>query len=220
MMTPASISTSNTSKKIRDLLQHIDRDQLVLPEIQRDFVWTKKAVKLLFDSLYRGLPIGHMLIWKATTEVNPRDWARRRVRRRPGQIANFYGYLLDGQQRMTALSRVRDDDEDYALMFYAYPDREKEGWQPEPFYWRGKNEEPDPWCVPVSEILSDGFSVTERLGTIKKDEQFKPQHEEAVRAQSAIDRFTSNTYDLVIEGESYRPRLKPRLTKEGKERSR
>jgi DNA replication protein DnaC len=32
-----------------------------------------------------------------------------------------------------------------------------------------------------------------------------------IRAQSAIDRFTSNAYDLIIEGESYRPRLKPRL---------
>jgi DNA replication protein DnaC len=33
-----------------------------------------------------------------------------------------------------------------------------------------------------------------------------------VRAQSAIDRFTSNSYDLVIDGESYRHRLKPRLS--------
>jgi DNA replication protein DnaC len=32
-----------------------------------------------------------------------------------------------------------------------------------------------------------------------------------IRAQSAIDRFTGNSYDLVIEGESYRPRLKPKF---------
>ena len=32
-----------------------------------------------------------------------------------------------------------------------------------------------------------------------------------MRAQRAIDRLTGNAYDLLVEGESYRQRLKPRV---------
>ncbi len=171
-------TTTNTSKTIGQLLEHIDKDELILPEIQREFVWTKKAIKLLFDSLYRGLPIGHMLIWKATTAVKARPVHGRHAPK-GAPISTFYGYLLDGQQRLTAIRNVRDGNENYPLMFYAYPDRESEG--NEAFYWRGKNEEPDPWCIPLSEVLDERFNLTERLNAIKKDEYFKPKHEEDIR---------------------------------------
>jgi len=39
--------------------------------------------------------------------------------------------------------------------------------------------------------------------------------DDALLAQSALDRFRNNAYDLVIDGESYRSRLKPDITKDG-----
>jgi len=35
--------------------------------------------------------------------------------------------------------------------------------------------------------------------------------DDTLLAQSAVDRFMNNALDLIIEGESYRPRLKPQL---------
>ena len=35
--------------------------------------------------------------------------------------------------------------------------------------------------------------------------------DDVLLAQSAVDRFKNSAYDFVIEGESYRPRLKPKL---------
>ena len=52
------------SKSLKTMLELMDSGELALPEIQRDFVWNRNNVLLLFDSLYRGLPIGYMLAGK------------------------------------------------------------------------------------------------------------------------------------------------------------
>jgi hypothetical protein len=175
-------SVSNVTKPIGKLLEMVDRGQLVLPEIQRDFVWSRGAIKLLLDSMYQGLPIGHMLVWKARTTVATKSFDRRKLKRGM-HLDGFYGYLLDGQQRLTALAHLRDNDEAYPLMFNLWPKRADDN--EEPLYWRGKNEEDNPWWMPVSEVLSPDFSPTGRLSLLKADPDFRPEHEEVVREDLA-----------------------------------
>ena len=51
-------------KSIGDLIKEIQKQQLILPEFQRGYVWTRPAVRSFVTSLYRGYPTGSFLIWK------------------------------------------------------------------------------------------------------------------------------------------------------------
>jgi len=85
-----------------------------------------------------------------------------------------------------------------------------------------------PDLLVIDDFCLDGMDATEsrdaydilterhRAGSIiitsnRGPDEWLATFADPVRAQSAIDRFTSNSYDLVIEGESYRSRLKPRF---------
>ena len=62
------------STSVMALLNKIHNDRaLVLPDIQRDFVWNRDQIRLLFDSLMKGYPFGSLLIW----ETRYRDIAYR-----------------------------------------------------------------------------------------------------------------------------------------------
>lgn len=167
------------NKPLNWLLERIDKGELLLPEIQRDFVWTKRSVMLLFDSLFRGLPVGHMLVWKAKKHVHHKDF--RRKRQIGAAIQDFYGYLLDGQQRLTALGRVRDADEDYRLVFYAWPKRDEDE-SGNTFEWQKGWNERDPWCVDVADVLQGRFDRLRFLRDIKKDEDYDPALESQIDA--------------------------------------
>jgi DNA replication protein DnaC len=71
------------------------------------------------------------------------------------------------------------------------------------------------------EILIERYRVGSMVVTSNRGpDEWLATFADPVRAQSAIDRFTSNAYDLVIEGASYRPRLKPRVARDRQERTR
>jgi hypothetical protein len=83
------------------LLHYIDTGDIGLPDIQRPFVWSATKVRDLFDSMYRGFPVGYLLFW-ANAEVNGAraigtDDKAHKVPRL---------LIIDGQQRLTSLYAV------------------------------------------------------------------------------------------------------------------
>jgi hypothetical protein len=99
---------------IRKAIEHIRRNEFVLPAIQREFVWDTDQICKLFDSLMRGYPIGSFLFWKVDKEHCQEytfygflsDFHERDNRHnRPVDLTGNPGItaILDGQQRLTSL---------------------------------------------------------------------------------------------------------------------
>lgn len=81
---------------ISTILDHIDSGHMALPEFQRGYVWNREQVRGLFESLYRGHPVGSLLVW--VTDASTAQY------RGEGDVApGVVKLLLDGQQRMTSL---------------------------------------------------------------------------------------------------------------------
>ena len=83
--------------KIGELLTSIQNRDLVLPEFQREYVWTLDQAKQLMVSLSRGYPVGGILLWK--TDNPP---ALKNIDTLPEKLGTIQ-VLLDGQQRLTTL---------------------------------------------------------------------------------------------------------------------
>ena len=83
--------------KIGELLDSIRKQDLVLPEFQREYVWTLDQAKQLMVSLARGYPVGGILLWKTD---NPPEL--KNIVALPEKLGTVQ-VLLDGQQRLTTL---------------------------------------------------------------------------------------------------------------------
>lgn len=81
------------NSSVESILAWIKQGEIAIPEIQRPFVWDATKVRDLIDSLYKGYPVGYIITWK-----NPD------VKLKDGSIATGKKVLIDGQQRITALT--------------------------------------------------------------------------------------------------------------------
>ena len=78
---------------IETLLAWVKSGEIAIPEIQRPFVWDSSKVRDLLDSLYQGYPVGYVIAWR-----NPN------IRLKDGSLSEGKKILIDGQQRVTALT--------------------------------------------------------------------------------------------------------------------
>lgn len=46
------------------LIDDIEMGEIGLPDIQRPFVWKNSKIRDLFDSMFRGYPVGYLLFWE------------------------------------------------------------------------------------------------------------------------------------------------------------
>ncbi len=83
------------------LVERIVAGKIRVPRFQRGFVWKQQDLHALLDSVFRGFPIGSVLVWDTDMEIATVS------RVGPVQVgpapAGTVGYLLDGQQRLSTL---------------------------------------------------------------------------------------------------------------------
>jgi hypothetical protein len=86
---------------IEDLLTEIKNGELRVPDFQRPFVWKPEDMLSLFESIYKGYPIGSFLFWETDMEIKCQDKVGPIPM--PNLTIERIDYILDGHQRLATL---------------------------------------------------------------------------------------------------------------------
>lgn len=84
------------SWQVEQLISGVQQGSISLPDLQRPFVWPARKVRDLFDSMYRGYPVGTLMFWDVAEEDSSRSISG------ASDITAAH-QIVDGQQRLTSL---------------------------------------------------------------------------------------------------------------------
>lgn len=95
-----TIRKEHRSILLSTLITEVQTGSIRIPHFQRKFDWQLKNAAKLFNSIFKNIPIGGIVLWNTTTEMNQER-----------NIGDFNmpivegprSYILDGQQRITSL---------------------------------------------------------------------------------------------------------------------
>lgn len=84
------ITTYVTQRNIDSLLKWVSVGKIVIPDFQRDYVWTKKTASKLIDSILLNLPIPNIFLYKTVDKGEEKY------------------YVIDGFQRIQTIKFFKD----------------------------------------------------------------------------------------------------------------
>lgn len=94
---------------IKKLVERITSGDIRIPAFQRNYIWEPDQVSFLLDSIYKGFPIGTIILWKTDVRLNSEK--NLGFFELPNPQRNYpVNYVLDGQQRITSLFSVFQTD--------------------------------------------------------------------------------------------------------------
>jgi len=172
------------------LLHYIEIGDIGLPDIQRPFVWSNAKVRDLFDSMYRGFPVGYLLFWE-----NGMGNGGRQIGMGGKQHAVPSRLIVDGQQRLTSLYAVfrgkKVLDEDYRERQIEVAFRPRDG----KFEVADAAIRRDPeWIANISDIWASGMSSYKMVkGFLKQMEAKGPL---SADAEEQISHNLDRLFDL------------------------
>lgn len=134
-----------TDKEAISLVRELKTGVLGVPEIQRDYVWKVQQAIDLLDSMYRQYPIGLILLWKPS----------KLPKLRSDNAINPNYLILDGQQRITTLEKVFDNE--IHISFNVKDDV---------FQKTNNNLTLNSYWISVNEVFDDAFAVIGKLKNI------------------------------------------------------
>jgi len=96
--------------QLGNLLNELENGFFAIPEIQRPFVWTSGKVRDLADSIYRGDPIGAIIVWEMPRKFIEEYGELLRPLAEGLNIKNSRYMVIDGQQRLISLLLIKNGE--------------------------------------------------------------------------------------------------------------
>jgi hypothetical protein len=177
---------------VEALLQHVRDGRLRIPEFQRPLRWRSSHVLELFDSIYRGFPVGTLLLARGPAEASKLHFGPLIV---AAQAMPDVYFVVDGQQRITALAgaMLHPDKEPRGDIHAIWFDLEKEK------FVRAGSVEPPPHWIPLNAV-GDSFDLLRWLNDWPYRNDSPELVQRAISLGKALREYQIPSY--IVEGAS------------------